>query len=206
MRCRMILICASVFLLSACGGARTVPATQAKSVNEAPAKGNAVIQQLRAQAERGDVEAQFALAQAYDRGRDVPSDKGEAVRWYMRAAEQGDAFSQYLLGNNSLNGTGMPQSEKEAVRWWQRAAAQGFAPAQSSLGRALVTGGQGVSPDKTQAYLWLALSAGQGDQDADQQRATLVKQLKPDQLARAKRLVKEWKPTKSRAVISRSSP
>ena len=175
-------------------------------MSEMPAKGSAAIQQLRAQAEMGNVEAQFALAQAYDRGRDAVVDKIEAVRWYTRAAEQGDAFSQYLLGNNSWNGTGMPKSEQEAVRWWQRAAAQGFAPAQSSLGRALVTGGQGVLPDKTRAYLWLALSAGQGDQEADQQRATLVKQLQPDQLAQAKRLVKEWKPARSRAVLSRNAP
>jgi TPR repeat protein len=206
MRSRLIIVCASVFLVSACGGARTVPATQGKPVSEAPAKGSAAMQQLRAQAEKGNVEAQFALAQAYDRGREVPIDKVEAVRWYMRAADQGDAFSQYLLGNNAWNGTGMPKSEQAAVQWWQRAASQGFAPAQSSLGRTLVTGGQGVSPDKTQAYLWLALSAGQGDQEADQQRATLVKQLQPDQLAQAKRLVKEWKPARSRAVLSRNAP
>ena len=203
---RTIIVCVSVFLISACGGGRTVPATQDKRMSEMPAKGSAAIQQLHAQAEKGNVEAQFALAQAYDRGRDVAVDKMVAVRWYTRAAEQGDAFSQYLLGNNSWNGTGMPKSEQEAVRWWQRAAAQGFAPAQSSLGRVLVTGGQGVSPDKTQAYLWLALSAGQGDQEADQQRATLVKQLQPDQLAQAKRLVKEWKPARSRAVLSRNAP
>jgi TPR repeat protein len=203
---RTIIVCVSIFLISACGGGRTVPATQGKQVSEVSVKGSAAIQQLRAQAEKGNVEAQFALAQAYDRGRDVPIDKVEAVRWYTRAAEQGDAFSQYLLGNNSWNGTGMPKSDQEAVRWWQRAAAQGFAPAQSSLGRALLTGGQGVLPDKTQAYVWLALSAGQGDQEADQQRATLVKQLQPDQLAQAKRLVKEWKPVRSRAVLSRNAP
>ena len=203
---RTIIVCVSIFLISACGGGRTVPATQGKPMSEVRAKESPAIQQLRAQADKGNVEAQFALAQAYDRGRDVPIDKVEAVRWYMRAAEQGDAFSQYLLGNNSWNGTGMPRSEQEAVRWWQRAAAQGFAPAQSSLGRALVTGGQGVLPDKAQAYLWLALSAGQGDQEADQQRATLVKQLPPDQLAQAKRLVKEWKPVRSRAVLSRNAP
>lgn len=100
----------------------------------------------------------------------------------------------------------MPKSEQAAVQWWQHAAAQGFAPAQSSLGRALVTGGQGIQPDKTQAYMWLSLSANQGDQEADQQRAVLVKQLKPNQLAQAKRLVKEWKPTGFRAVLSRKVP
>lgn len=92
------------------------------------------------------------------------------------------------------------------MQWWQRAAALDFAPAQSSLGRALVTGGQGVRQDKTHTYVWLALSAGQGDQEADQQRAALVKQLQLDQLAWAKRLVKEWKPARSRAVLSSTMP
>lgn len=206
MRSRILIVCASVFLMSACGGARITPATQSKPVNEGAAQGTVAIQQLRVQAEKGDVEAQFVLAQAYDRGRDVPFDNAEAIRWYTRAAEQGDAFSQFLLGNHSWDGTGMPKNEKEAVLWWQRAAGQGFAPAQSSLGRALITGGQGVLPDKTQAYVWLTLSAGQGDQEAEQQRATLSKQLKPDQLVQAKRLIKEWKPAKSRAVLSRNAP
>lgn len=206
MRNRLIIVCASLFLMSACGGTLPVTAPQGKQVGEAGAKASATIQKLRVQAEKGDVEAQFALAQAYDRGREVPDDKAEAVRWYTRAAEQGDAFSQYLLGNNAWNGTGMLKSESAAVQWWQRAAAQGFAPAQSSLGKVLLTGSQNVRPDKTQAYVWLTLSAGQGDQEADQQRAALVKQLQPDQLAQAKRLVKDWKPTKPRAVVSRIAP
>jgi uncharacterized protein len=206
MRIRLIIVCASLFLISACAGGRTVPASQGKPGSGVLARESAAMQQLRAQAEKGSVESQFVLAQAYDRGREVPIDKVEAIRWYMRAAEQGDAFSQYLLGNNAWNGTGMPKSEQAAVQWWQRAAAQGFAPAQSSLGRTLATGSQGVSPDKTRAYVWLALSAGQGDQEAEQQRATLVKQLQPDQLAQAKRMVREWKPARSRAVLSRNTP
>jgi TPR repeat protein len=205
---RIIALFTMLMLISSCGSARSRPAAQDKpmQVAEQGAAPVSAIQQLRMQAEKGNVEAQFALAQAYDRGRDVPKDKAEAVRWYQRAADQGDAFAQFALGNNYWDGTGIVRNEKEAVRWWHGAAAQGFPPAQHSLGKALATGGPGVPSDKIQAYLWLTLSALQGDQEADQQRATLFKQLKPNEIAKAKRLIKEWKPTRLRAVVNKSSP
>jgi TPR repeat protein len=161
------------------------------------------IQRLRMQAERGNVEAQFALAQAYDRGRDVPKDKIEAVRWYRLAATQGDPFAQNALGDNFWEGTGVPKDDKEAAGWWRLAATQGFAPAQHSLGKILSGGGQGVRTDKTQAYMWLALSAAQGDEEASRQGNLLSKQLKPAEVTNAKKLVQQWKPARARAVIGR---
>lgn len=205
---RVIVVSTVLLSMSSCGSSQSLPPTQDKPARAAEQGAAPVspIQQLRMQAEKGDVEAQFALAQAYDRGRNVPRDKTEAIRWYRRAAEQGDAFAQFALGNNNWEGTGVLKNEKEAVRWWYAAAAQGFAPAQNSLGRTLATGSLGVPPDKIQAYVWLALSAQQGDQEADQQRVALSKQLKPEQVAKAKRLIKEWKPTRPRAVVSGNSP
>ena len=204
----LILACTILLLMSACGSSKSVPATQDKQAqavkHEIPT--TSATQQLRMQAEKGNVEAQFALAQAYDRGRDVPMDKTEAVRWYRLAAKQGDAFSQFYLGNKYWEGTGITKNEKEAARWWYSAAAQGFAPAQNSLGQALATGRKGVQQDKIQAYMWLTLSAKQGDQEADQQRIALSKQLKPAELTKAKGLIKEWKPTRPRAVVNRSLP
>jgi len=204
----LILACTILLLTSSCRGSNSVPAAQGQQALAIKPGGLTAspTQQLRMQAQKGNVEAQFALAQAYDRGRDVPQDKTEAVRWYQLAAKQGDAFSQFYLGNKYREGAGVPKNEKEAVRWWYSAAAQGFAPAQNSLGQALATGGKGVPQDKIQAYLWLTLSARQGDQEAEQQRAALSKQLTPAQLTKAKRLIKEWKPTRPRIVVNRSSP
>lgn len=205
---RITIACAILLSMNACGSTRSLPAPQDKAtqVAEQEAAPVSAIQQLRMQAEKGNVEAQFTLAQAYDRGLDVPKDKEEAVRWYRRAAEQGDAFAQFALGNNYWDGTGIVKNEKEAVRWWHSGAAQGFAPAQNSLGEALASGNRGVPPDKIQAYVWLGLSAAQGNQEADQQRTVLSKQLKPDEVAKAKRLIKEWKPTRLRAVVNKSLP
>jgi TPR repeat protein len=186
-------------LMNACGSAPPLPTTQDKSTQVAKqaAGPGSSIQRLRMQAERGNVEAQFALAQAYDRGRDVPKDKTEAVRWYRLAATQGDTFAQNALGDNYWEGTAVPKDDKEAARWWRLAAAQGFAPAQHSLGKMLSGGSQGVPTDKTQAYMWLALSAAQGDEEAGQQSILLSQQLKPAEMTAAKKLVKQWKPTRA---------
>jgi uncharacterized protein len=190
-------------LMNACGSAQPLPIVQDKPnevARQAAAPVSPILQRLRMQAERGNVEAQFALAQAYDRGRNVPKDKTEAVRWYRRAATQGDAFAQNALGDNYWEGTAVPKDDTEAVRWWRLAAAQGFAPAQHSLGKILSGGGQGVRSDKIQAYMWLALSAAQGDEEASRQGNLLSKQLKSAEMMNAKKLVNQWKP--SRASIT----
>jgi TPR repeat protein len=158
---------------------------------------------LRALAEQGNAEAQFNLGLLYDRGRDVPRDKSEALRWYRRAAMQGDTFAQNSLGDNYWEGTGVPKHDREAVRWWRLAADKGFAPAQHSLGKILSGGGQGVSSDKTLAYMWLMLSAAQGDEEAGRQSDLLSKQLKPAEMMNAKKLVKQWKP--SRASVTNNT-
>jgi hypothetical protein len=194
-----------LLLMNSCGSSQPLPTAQdrpTQAVKQATGS-NSSIQRLRMQAERGNVEAQFALAQSYDRGRDVPKDRTEAVRWYRLAAMQGDTFAQNALGDNYWEGTGVPKNDREAARWWLLAAAQGFAPAQHSLGKILSGGGQGVATDKTQAYMWLALSAAQGDEEADRRGALLSKQLKPAEIARAKWLVKQWKPARAGVTVNK---
>jgi hypothetical protein len=198
---------ASTILLSmnACGGSQSLPATQdtspriAKQVTALAAP----LQQLHKQAEKGDAEAQFNLGLLYDRGQGVPKDKSEALRWYRLAATQGDTFAQNSLGDNYWEGTGVPKDDKEAVRWWRLAADKGFAPAQHSLGKLLAGGGQGVPADKTNAYMWLALSAAQGDEEAGRQSEILSKQLKPADVTNAKKLVKQWKPSRASVTVNK---
>jgi hypothetical protein len=196
-----------LLLMNACGGSGPLPKAQDQPPHAAKQAGRpgSSIQRLRMQAEQGNVEAQFALAQAYDRGRDVLKDKTEAVRWYRLAAMQGDAFAQNALGDNYWEGTGVPKDDSEAVRWWRLAAGKGFAPAQHSLGKTLLGGGRGVRSDKIHAYMWLALSAAQGDEEAGRQSDLLSKQLKPSEMTTAKKLVKQWKPTRTSVTNNKTS-
>ncbi len=165
------IIVASTILLSmnACGGSRSLPATEDRSPHIAKqvAALAAPIQQLHKQAEKGDAEAQFNLGLLYDRGREVPKDKSEALRWYRLAADKG------------------------------------FAPAQHSLGKLLAGGGQGVASDKSQGYMWLVLSAGQGDEEAARQSEILSKQLTPAEVTNAKKLAKQWKPSRASVTVNK---
>jgi uncharacterized protein len=194
-----------LLLMNACGNSRPLPTVQDKSTHVVlqTAGPSSSIQRLRMQAERGNIEAQFALAQAYDHGRDIPKDKTEAIRWYRLAATQGDPFAQNALGDNYWEGTGVPKDDTQAARWWRLAAAQGFVPAQHSLGKILSGGGQGVATDKIQAYMWLALSTAQGDEEAGRQGNLLSKQLKPAEMTTAKKLVQQWKPARARVTINK---
>jgi TPR repeat protein len=193
-------------LMNACGSSQPLLAARDKPnevAKQAYEPASPILQRLRMQADRGNVEAQFAIAEAYDRGRDVPKDKTEAVRWYRLAALQGDAFAQNALADNYWEGTGLPKDDREAAKWWQLAASQGFAPAQHSLGKILSGGGQGVRSDRIQAYMWLALSAAQGDGEASRQSNLLAKQLGPSEMAQAKKLITQWKPIVARTKVNK---
>jgi uncharacterized protein len=204
MRKRAIGLCVIALFAASCGTSQTLPLPQ--EVSTQSSKGGSAlspVQALRASAEQGNAEAQFNLGLLYDHGRGLPKDKGEALKWYRRAAMQGDTFGQNALGDNYWEGTGVPKDDREAVWWWRVAADKGFVPAQHSLGKLLAGGGQGVPADKPHAYMWLMLSAAQGDEEAGRQGNLLAKQLGPSEVANAKKLINQWKPTRARVTANK---
>ena len=62
---------------------------------------------LREKAEKGDAIAQFNLGLVYVKGRGVPKDEAEAVKWFRKAADQGDAQAQFNLGVTYAKGRGV---------------------------------------------------------------------------------------------------
>ena len=76
-------------------------------------------------AEQGDALAQSSLGFMYEKGRGVPKDDKEAVKWYNFAAEQGDASAQYNLGLMYKRGQGVLQDNVYAHMWWHIAASSG---------------------------------------------------------------------------------
>src|ERR1035438_5552413 len=56
-----------------------------------------LVEAARMRAGQGDATAQYRLASMYYRGKGVPQDYPEALRWYRKAADQGDAKAQYGL-------------------------------------------------------------------------------------------------------------
>jgi TPR repeat protein len=179
MRNRAIGLCVVSLFAASCGTSQPQPESQA-GPTQLSTRGSSVVsvRTLHSLAEQGNAEAQFNLGLLYDRGRGLPKDKQEAVRWYRRSAMQGDPFAQNALGDNYWEGTGVPKDDSEAIWWWQLAADKGFAPAQHNLGKILAGGAQRVPADKPRAYMWLMLSAAQGDEEAGRPTRQAIRALR----------------------------
>ncbi len=113
-----------------------------------------------------------------------------------RCAEEGHAGAQHLLGLRYEIGHDAPQDDAEAFLWYRLAAEQGHANAQSDLGIQYAKGG--VLQNLVYAYLWLDLSAAQGNEGARFNKDMLEQRMTREQIAEAQRLSREWIETHSR--------
>lgn len=86
----------------------------------------------------------------FARGRGVPQDYHEAMKWYRLAAEAGDAAGEYNLGYMYDEGHGVTPDPAEALKWYRLAADKGYATAQSNLGL-MYAMGRGVPRDDAEA-------------------------------------------------------
>ena len=69
------------------------------------------------------------------KGKGVPQDHKEALKWYQKAAEQGNASAQGNLGDMYEFGKGVTQDYAEALNWYRKAADQGNSYGQNNMGR-----------------------------------------------------------------------
>jgi TPR repeat protein len=121
---------------------------------------------IRAKAEKGDVQSQFQLGRAFDTGGlGVAKDYTEAVKWYRKAAEGNLAVAQCNLGFCYYHGQGVAKDRVEAVRWFRKAADQNNDVAQYSLGVCYYDG-QGVARDYVEAVRWFRKAAEQNHANA----------------------------------------
>jgi TPR repeat protein/c-di-GMP-related signal transduction protein len=149
------------------------PAAQLAAPQSPPSQQAAA--QLAA-AQRGEPEAQCALAARYAIGEGVAQDLAQALAWYTEAAQQGNPKAQWNLAVLQARAPGAStQATEQAAQWCQKAADQGFAPAQATLGL-MYAGGQGVDKDLGRAQALLQQAATQGDAEAQYNLAVLFEQ------------------------------
>ncbi len=120
------------------------------------------LDELRAQAEKGDATAQYNLGTMFYFGNGVPKDSTEAVKWFRKAADQGNANAQSSLAFMYATGTGVAKDLPEAAQLFLKAAENGDANAQYNLG-VMYDKGEGVPKSETEAVKWLTKSAEQGN-------------------------------------------
>jgi hypothetical protein len=112
-------------------------------------------------AEHGDAKAQYQLAGMYYRGKGVPQDYAEALRWYQKAADQGNAEGEYGLAFMYREGNGVPRDYTFALGRCRQAAEQGYAKAQYALGNTYFEGKE-LPQDYAEADRWYRKAADQG--------------------------------------------
>ncbi|HYH00050.1 MAG TPA: tetratricopeptide repeat protein [Terriglobales bacterium] len=140
---------------------------------------------LKAKAESGDVKAQVALAQAYEKGEGVAQNDELAAKWFRAAADQGDAQAQNELGILYRRGIGVPQDKGQAFEWYARSAAQGYGPGRFNLATCYYNG-DGVGISDVLAYSWFRLAAASGSKEAAEAVARMEAELSASKLEEAK--------------------
>lgn len=78
------------------------------------------LQELLAEAESGNAEAQLELGEMYFSGKGIDRDFQKAAEWYEKAAWQGMAHAAYRLGLIYSNGLGTEKNEKKGQEWFAR--------------------------------------------------------------------------------------
>jgi tetratricopeptide (TPR) repeat protein len=146
---------------------------------------------LRPLAERGRPDAEFAVAVMYGTGQGLARDDAEAGKWLRRAADKGHAEAQAILAHMHAIGRGMPQDAAEAVRLARESAQNGHPRGQAVLG-SLYAMGRGVPVDLVQAYMWLALAAARGDEEAAKNLALIGAKMTPEDRAKAEKFALAW--------------
>jgi len=121
-------------------------------------------------------------------------DAVEEAKRTRASAETGDPYGQRQLGMFYEYGIGVTQDHAEAARWYLKAAEQGDAEAQHRLG-VMYYYGQGVPLDYVQADMWFILAAAGGYDGAPENRDHIETLMTPGQIAEARKLAAEWKPS-----------
>ena len=106
----------------------------------------------RLAAQSGNVAAQYALAESFEKAQD----NAQAVYWYGRAAEQSaDPVADAYASNDKPDQINKAQ---QALDWLKTAAGNGNALAQTTLGN-MAARGRGLKQDYKQATEWLDKAA-----------------------------------------------
>jgi TPR repeat protein len=145
--------------------AQTVQDTPGKALGKLLRRGDETsrdyFRRIKPLAEKGDVEAQIALAEAYFHGRGTETNRQAAVRWYEKAAESGDASAQASLGLCAFHGWGCGKDYRMAVEWYSRAAEKGDLSAMNNLAYCYLHG-FGIEKDPGTGFNWALKAAGRG--------------------------------------------
>lgn len=126
------------------------------------------------QADKGNVQAQYAVATTYYKANKEPFFV-EARQWLTKAAESGYVPAEAALGTMISRGQGGPQDAAECAKWFLKAAEGGDVQSAANIG-VLCVAGRGVTQNLTEGKRWLELAAQLQSDVAELQLALMYEQ------------------------------
>ncbi len=124
--------------------------------------------ELRALAEKGDLEAQVELARRYDDGkRGFEKDAVASFEWMLKASKGGYAIAQKSTASHYFYGEGVTKNDAKAAYWLKKSAKNGYKFAQFQLHKEYeeyfgLTGWKIFPKDLAKAKYWLDKAIAQG--------------------------------------------
>ena len=122
---------------------------------------DAILALLRQAADQGHAQSQNLLGRFHNKGRLLPRDDAEAVKWYEKAAHQGLASAQLNAGLMYRAGNGVKRDQARAFFWLEQAARQDTPEAQYLVAMMLEEG-VGAERDAQAAIRWYERAAEHG--------------------------------------------
>jgi hypothetical protein len=98
-----------------------------------PQQVNPYLYHLRAQAEKGDPEAQYRYGWRCQVGWGVKENKREALWWYRQAAQKNHPLAIFRIGEFYRDGNEVRMDLVEASKWFQVAVRAGFPAAEEPM-------------------------------------------------------------------------
>jgi len=135
-------------------------------------------------AERGDDDAQFALALALLDGKGVPQDVDEGQHWCKEVLKRNAMFGEYCKGHMYQNGLGVSRDDAKARTWYVRAAEGQLTVAIRALA-AMEARGEGGKVDHVGACVQYGRLAAKGDKESLQAILNLKGQMTPGEWQKA---------------------
>ena len=135
------------------------------------------------------------------------------MKHLLLAAEQGDAGAQFNLGilyDNRLDDNDRPTAgnHAQAMKWLLHAANQGLPRAQIKLAE-MYNDRPETPADYVKACTWLLLAtenlSGIHRERAQSDYARISSRMTPAQIAKARRLARDWKPKRQSGVTTMKS-
>eukprot|EP01060_Flectonema_neradi_P002038 TRINITY_DN11233_c0_g1_i1.p1 TRINITY_DN11233_c0_g1~~TRINITY_DN11233_c0_g1_i1.p1 ORF type:complete len:219 (+),score=34.24 TRINITY_DN11233_c0_g1_i1:86-742(+) len=143
-----------------------------------PEVDDSTYKKYKQQANEGDPQAQYLIAQCYREGKGMASaNLQKAYEWHQKAADKGYVMSIRKLAYFNLKGWGTGVNLTKAIELWTEAAAQGETSSAFNIAVTYERGGADIPVSTEKALYWYQWAAARGHMAAMNNLGLLLSKL-----------------------------